>query len=80
MATKSRKRTKKSPRATAAMMKDLKAVFDKHNWPGHPIGFADANPADSGGCPPGTSPQTVSFQLPDGTQVTKTMCLPDDQG
>jgi len=75
MAAKSRKTTK-AKHPTAAMLRDLKAVFKKHDWPGHPVGLmtAAAIPGPDT-CPNGSEPQIVSFQLPDGTQVTKKMCL-----
>jgi len=70
--SKSRKATLKPP--TVGLAADLKAVFEKHNWPGHPVGVMAAM-ADS--CPPGTSPHTVTYTDENGTIVTKTMCLPD---
>lgn len=70
---------KKHP--TKEMVKDLKTVFEKHNWSGNAIGIAlspssSANiTASIGNCPPGTSPQMIKYQLPDGTWVLKTVCI-----
>lgn len=73
--------TKKHP--TKALLKDLKAVFEKHNWSGNAIGIAmspDAHnnitAADNTGCPGGALPQIVKYQLPNGTWVFKTICVP----
>jgi len=63
---------------------DLKKVFEKHNWPGHPIGFV-ANPAvrtlnlqpcDPGPvtCPNGEAPQTQWVHCPDGTSILRRYC------
>jgi hypothetical protein len=74
---------------SAAMVADLKTVFTKHNWSGQPIGLvqpkaivggsADTGDPDGGddpdNCPQGTSPQTVSYRLPNGDEVTKVICV-----
>lgn len=74
----------KKTRPTKALLKDLKEVFEKHNWSGNAIGMA-LSPAAHGNivaaagntsCPPGSLPQTIKFQLPDGTWVFKTICVP----
>ena len=59
------------------MLKDLNKVFAKHNWSGREIGLQDvtAGDNDSGDCPPGTTPKEVTYKLPDGTWVTKTICV-----
>jgi hypothetical protein len=65
-------------------VEDLKKVFEKHNWPGHPIGFV-ANPAmaalglqpcDPGPvtCPNGETPQTQWVHCPDGTSILRRFC------
>jgi len=69
---------------TAELAKDLAAVFQKHNWSGAPIGIS-SSPAnlmanakddiDDGSCPDGSEPQWVTYKLPDGTWVTKKMCV-----
>lgn len=73
--------TKKQP--TKALVKDLKKVFEKHNWSGNPIGIAMSSAAHGNltaagntGCPDGTLPEVVTFQLPDGTWVSKKICVP----
>jgi hypothetical protein len=65
-------------------VEDLKKVFEKHNWSGHPIGFV-ANPAvatlglqpcDPGPvtCPNGEAPQTQWVHCPDGTSILRRFC------
>jgi hypothetical protein len=59
-----------------AMLADLKSVFTKHNWSGSMIWKPSAAAAIGGGqCPDGQSPHEISYQLPDGTWVTKTVCM-----
>jgi hypothetical protein len=72
--------SKKHP--TKDFVKDLAKVFNKHNWSGNAIGIAmstasSANITATGeaGCAPGTSPQVIKYQLPDGTWVSKTVCV-----
>jgi hypothetical protein len=68
---------------SSEMLAELDALFKKHNWSGHPIGIlprrTKAAPARraalAGGCPPGTVLKTITFQLPDGTVVTKDVCV-----
>ena len=71
------KRRRPSPRTpkepSPDMLRDLHAVFKKHNWSGHPVGIMDLE--DSNDCPPGTTPKEVTVKLPDGTTVTKTICV-----
>jgi hypothetical protein len=59
------------------MLKDLSKVFEKRNWSGAAIGITGvrANDDDSDDCPPGTTPKEVTYKLPDGTWVTKTICV-----
>jgi hypothetical protein len=58
------------------MIKDLHAVFKKHNWSGQVIGMkAVSASASTALCPNGQPPQQVSYKLPDGTWVTKEVCL-----
>jgi hypothetical protein len=59
-----------------ALLKDMKEIYAKHDWPGNLIGRALAVTASSN-CPPGTTPHEITYQLPDGTWVTKTVCLPN---
>jgi hypothetical protein len=55
------------------MLHDLQQVFKQHNWSGKPVGLTAA--ASDTACPAGTSPKEVTYQLPDGTWVTKTICV-----
>jgi hypothetical protein len=65
---------KKHP--SKALLKDLKQVFDKHNWQGASIGIrALSSASEKNDCPPGTKKTEVTYQLPDGPWVTKTVCL-----
>lgn len=68
----------------AEFVADLKKVFEKHNWPGHPIGFV-ANPStaalgfepcDPGPdtCPEGQTLQTQWVHCPDGTSILRRFC------
>jgi len=69
---------------TPEFVDDLKKVFAKHNWSGHPIGFV-ANPAiaslgvqpcDPGPttCPDGSQPQQQWVHCPDGTSILRNFC------
>jgi len=70
------KNTRKYIQPTKAMLRDLKEVFDKHNWPGHPVGLMASSAIEGPDtCPDGSEPQFVTVQLPDGTQVQKKVCL-----
>ncbi len=57
------------------MIKDLNDLFRKHNWPGAPVGINTGKATGGGACPPGTTPKQVTYQLPDGSWVTKTICV-----
>jgi hypothetical protein len=65
---------KKHP--STELLKDLKKIYAKHNWSGHAIGIrvASAN-IGAGGCPQGQTPKEITYQLPDGTWVNKTICI-----
>lgn len=69
---------------TPEFVDDLKKVFAKHNWSGHPIGFV-ANPAaaslglepcDPGPttCPDGSEPLQQWVHCPDGTSILRRYC------
>jgi hypothetical protein len=69
---------------TPEFVDDLKKVFAKHNWSGHPIGFV-ANPAatslgigpcDPGPttCPDGSTPLQQWVHCPDGTSILRNYC------
>jgi hypothetical protein len=70
---------KQAKHPPAAMLDDMKKVFAKHNWKGtmmwKPAATMTAAVASENGCPPGQSPHEISYQLPDGTWVTKTVCM-----
>jgi hypothetical protein len=65
-------------------VEDLKKVFEKHSWPGHPIGFVanlamatlGAQPCDPGPltCPNGETPKTQWVHCPDGTSILRRYC------
>lgn len=57
------------------MIQDLQAVFEKHNWSGAPIGIKADKDADASECPDGTTPRQITYQLPDGSWKTKTICV-----
>ena len=64
------------------LLSDLKKVFKKHNWSGNAIGIAmsaatngNITANEATGCPPGSMPQVIKYQLPDGTWVAKTVCI-----
>lgn len=69
---------------TPEFVDDLKKVFAKHNWPGHPIGFVanpaaaslGAEPCDPGPttCPDGSQPQQQWVHCPDGTSILRNYC------
>jgi hypothetical protein len=69
---------------TPEMVRDLQMVFTKHNWSGQPIGLVQPkslidNQAngeeDPDNCPEGKVPQTVTYRLPNGDEVNKTICV-----
>lgn len=66
---------------SAQMMQDVQDVLEKHGWSGSMIAkpatasVAAAAAVDGGPCPPGKSPQEISFQRPDGTWVSKIICV-----
>ena len=69
---------------TPELVSDLQKVFAKHNWSGQPIGLVQSEPVfgrpESGGdaldpCPEGKVPQIVSYRLPNGEVVNKTICV-----
>jgi hypothetical protein len=60
----------------AEMLAELHQTFQKYNWSGKPIGLVPATAAAAPlQCPPGTTPKEITYQLPDGTWVTKTVCV-----
>lgn len=69
---------------TPEFVEDLKAVFAKHNWSGHPVGFVahpalaalGAQPCDPGPatCPDGSPPQQQQVVCPDGTIIFRNFC------
>jgi len=70
MATK-KKTSRKPPKA---LLNDMQELFAKHNWAGSAVGRLAVNTGPTT-CPPGTTPHEITYQLPDGTWVTKTVCL-----
>ena len=68
--------TRKNP--SAALVKDLEKVLKKHKWSGGAIALHKKPfTATEDACPPGTRPQEVTYQRPDGTWVTKIVCVPE---
>ena len=61
-------------RPSKALLKELKELFEKHDWPGTAIGTPAAT-AEESGCPPGQTPHDVTVMTPDGTVITRTVCL-----
>lgn len=68
---------------TPEFIADLKEVFIKHNWCGHPIGFVsnpaagfDAQPCDPGPdtCPEGKELAQEWVHCPDGTSILRNYC------
>lgn len=58
------------------MIKEIQDSFKRHGWSGRPLGISQPRVDESSSqCPPGTSPKQITYQLPDGTWVTKTVCL-----
>jgi hypothetical protein len=70
-------RTKKTTarKPPQALLADMQKLFVKHNWYGSAIGRVSVRAV--AGCPGGTTPHEITYQLPDGTWVTKTVCLPN---
>lgn len=59
----------------AALLRDLMAVFEEHNWSGNAIALGAPAETSAKKCPAGKTPVEVSYQLPDGTWVNKTVCV-----
>lgn len=59
-----------------ALLEDVQKLFAKHDWSGNLVGRSLAATGATT-CPPGTTPHEITYQLPDGTWVTKTVCLPN---
>ncbi|HKI04083.1 MAG TPA: hypothetical protein VKK31_19035 [Thermoanaerobaculia bacterium] len=59
----------------AALLRDLMAVFEEHNWSGSAIGIGVSAGTSAKKCPAGKTPVDVRYQLPDGTWVNKTVCV-----
>jgi len=59
-----------------ALLDDMQKLFAKHDWSGNLVGRPLAATGATT-CPPGTTPHEITYQLPNGTWVTKTVCLPD---
>lgn len=72
-----KKKAKPMKKPPAQMMQDLQDVLVKHGWAGSmivkPATMAVAAAASP--CPPGKTPQEISYQLPDGTWVSKIICV-----
>ena len=67
---------KKRKRAPLALRKDLTKLFAQHKWPGgRPAALIQSAGASASGCPDGTTPHDITYQLPDGTWAVKTVCL-----
>lgn len=68
-------------RPSKALLRDIEAVFEKHNWPGTAVGIvaeAAAPPpaSNKAGCPPGTVPHDITVKDPQtGKWVTVTVCV-----
>ena len=78
--SKAKKPLKQPP---AQMMQDVQDVLEKHGWSGSMIvkpataslAATAAAAAGGGPCPPGKTPQEISFQLSDGTWVSRIICV-----
>jgi hypothetical protein len=70
----------KKEQPSADLMKDLKIVFKKHNWSGGEIGMQPVRAAADAtiSCPPGKSPQLVTYKTASGKWVTELQCVDDD--
>jgi hypothetical protein len=52
-----------------------KTLFEKENWTGNVIGRPSILASASNPCPKGKIPHDITVLQPDGTTVTKTICL-----
>lgn len=83
-AAKSKATQKRIVTLTPEFVDDLKTVFAKHNWSGHPIGFVanpaaaspDIEPCDPGPttCPDGSQPLQQWVHCPNGTSILRNFC------
>jgi hypothetical protein len=63
-------------RTSKALLKDLKELSDKHDYPITMIGRAAISSDSDTGCPSGTKPYDITEQDASGRWVTTTICLP----
>jgi hypothetical protein len=52
-----------------------RTLFEKENWAGNVIGRPSVLASASNPCPDGKTPHDITVLQPDGTTVTKTICL-----
>ena len=66
----------KKTRPSKALLRDLKYLFDKHQWRGTAFGITapETVPADLN-CEPPKKPTLVTIVREDGTKFTTTVCL-----
>ena len=58
------------------MLRELKALFKKHNWPGSAIGLTHTLVGDNDlNCIPPAKPTLVTIVHEDGTHEAKMVCL-----
>lgn len=80
MAAKKKSKRTRDVHPSPAMIRDLTKVMKKHNFVGRTLTWRPMSSAHmmesmgDGGCPPGQSPHTISYQLPSGEWVMKTVC------
>jgi hypothetical protein len=72
-ATSKKKVSGKPPKV---LLDAVQTLFDQHSWSGSAIGRVMAA-SETVNCPPGTTPHEITYKLPDGTWVTKSVCLPN---
>jgi hypothetical protein len=65
--------SKKQKKPTKALLDELQPIFEKHGWSAFAIG-APSETKESA-CPDGQVPTDVTIQLPDGSTITRTVCL-----
>ena len=64
----------KKKRPSKKLLADIQNAFSKHGVENAKVATLIQN-LEAGVCPPGQTPHNITYQLPDGTWVTKTVCL-----
>ena len=74
--TKKAAKKKVAAKPPRPLLHALQTLFEEHGWSGNAIGRV-ASIAEGVSCPQGTVAHEITYKLPNGTWVSKTVCLPN---